>query len=172
MTLYALGDLVPSIDPDAWVHPQATIIGQVTVGPESTIWPQAVLRGDVSHIRIGAQTSIQDGAVLHGSPGLDTVIGDRCVVGHLAHLEGCVVEDDCLIGVGSVVLHRARVHTQALVGAGAVLPNGFDVPSRAIAVGVPARLRLDAVSIEDIERSVRRYVDHAHAYRAGLRVVG
>ena len=108
MPVYALGASVPDIAPTAFVHPEATVIGSVTIGEESSIWPQAVLRGDYGKIVVGARTSIQDGAVVHCTAELDTFIGDDCVVGHLAHLECCVVEDGSLVGTGSVVLHRAR----------------------------------------------------------------
>jgi carbonic anhydrase/acetyltransferase-like protein (isoleucine patch superfamily) len=171
MAVYALGDRVPAIHPTAWVHPQATVIGDVTIGQGSTIWPQAVLRGDYGHIGIGARTSVQDGAVVHCTVDLDTLIGSDCVVGHLAHLECCVVEDRALVGTGSVVLHRAVVRTHALVGAGAVVPNGMEVPSLAMALGVPARLRLDAVDATEIERNAAGYVRNGERYRTELRLL-
>src|SRR5262245_32444613 len=111
MAIYALGDSEPQIDPDAFVHPDCTIIGNVVIGAGATIWPQAVLRGDQSRIAIGARTSVQDGAVLHCTRALETVVGNDCTIGHLAHLEGCTVEDHVLIGTGSIVLHRAIVRT-------------------------------------------------------------
>src|SRR5215471_21142235 len=120
---YALGDLEPKIDPEAFVHPEATIIGNVEIGARATIWPQAVLRGDQSRIVVGARTSVQDGAVLHCTRELETIVGADCTIGHLAHLEGCTVEDGALIGTGSVVLHRAIVRSGALVGAAALVPN-------------------------------------------------
>src|SRR5262249_60003683 len=116
MAIYALGASTPEIAPSAFVHPEATVIGDVTIGDESTIWPQAVLRGDYGKIVVGARTSIQDGAVIHCTEELDTFIGDDCVVGHLAHLECCVVEDGALVGTGSVVLHRALVQSGARGG--------------------------------------------------------
>ncbi len=97
MPLYALGERRPTIDPTAFVHPDAVVIGDVTIGPEASIWPTAVLRGDHGAIRVGAQTSVQDGTIVHCTGTLDTVIGDRCVVGHNVHLEGCTIADDCLI---------------------------------------------------------------------------
>ena len=125
MALYALGDKTPDIDPTAFVHPDAVIIGDVRVGPESSVWPTAVLRGDHGAIVVGSQTSIQDGTIVHCTGKQDTIIGDRCVVGHNSHLEGCRVEDDSLIGSGSVLLHGVRVGPQALVGAGAVVSPGI-----------------------------------------------
>lgn len=169
MAIYALGDRQPVIDPSAYVHPQAVVIGQVEVGPESTLWPGAVLRGDYGRIVVGGQTSVQDGAVLHATAELATTIGARCVIGHLAHLEGCTVEDDALVGSGAVVLHRAVVRRHALVAAGAVVTGGVQVPSRAMAVGVPAKIRPDTVSPEQIAESVGRYVANGHRYRESLR---
>jgi len=170
MALYALGDQVPSIDPTAYVHPDATVIGSVTIGPESTVWPQAVLRGDYGTITIGARTSIQDGTVLHTTPMHPTVIGDDCVIGHLAHLECCTVEDRALVGSGSVVLHRAIVRSEALVGANALVPNDMEVPSRAMALGVPAKLRPDAVDYElMIALGAANYVHNGARYREELR---
>jgi carbonic anhydrase/acetyltransferase-like protein (isoleucine patch superfamily) len=169
MAVYALGDAEPEIHPTAFVHPDAVVIGMVTIGAESTIWPGAVLRGDYGRISVGERTSIQDGAVVHATAECPTVIGSRCVVGHLAHLEGCTVHDDALIGSGSVVLHRAMVHSGALVGAGAVVPNGMDVPTGAMALGVPARLRLDCVAPGEFLEGVDLYVENGRRYRHTLR---
>ncbi|MCU1679148.1 MAG: hypothetical protein JWM93_3906 [Frankiales bacterium] len=172
MPIYALGDAVPDISSSAFVHPDAIVIGSVSIGDEATVWPCAVLRGDYGAISVGARTSIQDGAVLHATADLDTVIGARCVVGHLAHLEGCTVGDDCLIGSGAVVLHRVVIEAGALVGAGAVVPNGIVVPSRAMALGVPARIREDAVSADAFADNVATYVRNGHRFAADLRRIG
>jgi carbonic anhydrase/acetyltransferase-like protein (isoleucine patch superfamily) len=169
VAVYALGDQVPDIDPSAYVHPDATVIGSVTIGPESTVWPGAVLRGDYGAIRIGSRTSIQDGTVLHATAEYDTVIGDDCVVGHLAHLEGCTVEDGALVGSGSIVLHNARVGAGALVGANAVVGNNGVVPPRAMALGVPAKIRADASAPEFIAIAAAAYVANGKRYRDELR---
>src|SRR5262245_42497227 len=169
MALYALGDIEPKIDPDAFVHPECTIIGNVEIGPQAAVWPQAVLRGDQSRIVIGARTSVQDGAVIHCTRELETIVGADCTIGHLAHLEGCTVEDGALIGTGSIVLHRALVRTGALVGAGAVVPNGMEVPAGAMALGVPAQLRLDTVKPDQIAHPAREYQRNWARYRAELR---
>lgn len=169
MPVYALGDRTPQIDPTAFVHPDAVVIGDVRIGPESTVWPTAVLRGDHGSITIGARTSVQDGTVVHCTTSAPTVVGDRCVVGHNAHLEGCTVEDDCLVGSGSVLLHRVVVRRGALVGAGAVLTNDTEVPSRAMALGVPARVREDVVAEGAFAAAVETYVRNGHWYRAELR---
>ena len=172
MAIYALGDLVPSIDPEAYIHPEAVVIGQVSVGAGTSVWPGAVLRGDYGKIAIGEQTSVQDGAVIHATEDLPTLIGNECVIGHIAHLEGCVVEDQCLIGSGSVVLHRVIVRRGALVGAGAVVSPGTEVPSRAMALGVPAKIRLDAVAEGAVKDAVRRYVENGARYARELRRIG
>ncbi|GAC1313721.1 MAG: gamma carbonic anhydrase family protein [Acidimicrobiales bacterium] len=170
MAVYALGDLVPDIDPDAFVHPDATVIGDVVIGAGSTVWPQAVLRGDYGRITIGERTSIQDGTVVHvpGGP-LETIIGSDCVVGHLAHLEGCTIEDHALVGSGSVVLHNVVVHSGAIVGANAVVTNGTIVPSGAMALGIPAVIRPDAVPPGTVDAAVAVYVANGRRYASDLR---
>lgn len=173
MAIYALGDREPTVDPTAYVHPDAVVIGDVRLGPESSVWPGAVLRGDGAPITIGARTSIQDGSVLHVTPVHPTTVGAECVVGHLVHLEGCTVEDGSLVGSGSVVLHEAVVRTEALVGAGAVVSGGMEVPSRAMALGIPAKIRHDAVDPHTMIRpGMLSYVERAAQYRAGLRRIG
>lgn len=168
MAIYQLGDQVPVIHPEAYIHPDAVVIGDVTVGAESTVWPSAVLRGDYGTISVGARTSVQDGTVVHAGPGFPTVVGDGCVIGHLAHLEGCILEDDCLVGSGSVVLHHAVIGTGATVGANAVVPNNMAVPAGALAIGVPAALRPDRSDRTMIQLAANEYVSNGHRYRRDL----
>lgn len=169
MPLYALGDLVPQIDPEAFVHPDAVIIGDVTIGALASIWPCAVLRGDSNRIEVGARTSIQDGAVIHVTHDLPTVIGSECTVGHNAHLEGCTLQDGSLVGSGALVHHRALIETGALVAAGAVVTHGTVVPAGSLAVGVPARIKLNAAQSQILEYSVEMYVENARRYPKELR---
>lgn len=169
MAIYALGDLVPKLDPDAFVHPDATVIGAVTIGPGSSVWPAAVLRGDYGYIKIGARTSIQDGTVLHTTEEWPTVVGDDCVVGHNAHLEGCRVGDGCLIGSGSIVLNRAVVEAGAGVGAAALVSEGTVVPAGHIAVGVPARPRPAADLPRWVAEAAQLYFDLGRRYQRELR---
>jgi carbonic anhydrase/acetyltransferase-like protein (isoleucine patch superfamily) len=169
MPVYALGDKVPDIDPLAYIHPDAVIIGSVTIGPESSIWPGAVLRGDDGHIVVGARTSIQDGTVIHTTAPFPTTIGDGCVIGHMVHLEGCIIQDGALVGNGSVVLHRAVVETGALVGSNAVVTADTVVPSGAMALGIPAKIRPDSVTTEMISMAADSYVARSHVYRKDLR---
>jgi len=167
--IYAIGDRSPSIDPRAFIHPDAVVIGDVTVGPESSVWPGTVLRGDHGAIRIGARTSVQDGAIVHCTAELDTVIGDDCTVGHLAHLEGCTLESGSLVGSGATVLHRAVVRTGALVAAAALVPPGAEVPAGALARGVPASIVEGGADPELLAHATRTYVHNAHWYNAELR---
>ncbi|MFY9783833.1 MAG: gamma carbonic anhydrase family protein [Acidimicrobiales bacterium] len=169
MPIYALGDRVPQIHADAYVHPDAVVIGDVHIGAESSIWPNAVLRGDYGTILIGERTSIQDGTVVHAVDEYPTVIGDDCVIGHLAHLEGCVIHDRALVGSGSIVLHEAVVHSGATVGAGAVVLNRMQVPENAMALGVPATIKQGAASDDVALASATLYVANARRYRAELR---
>ncbi len=170
MTVYALGGRIPVIDPTAYIHPDAVVIGSVHIGPESSVWPGAVLRGDDGEIHIGARTSIQDGCVLHCAPGLPTVVGDECVIGHIVHLEGCTIEDGALVGNGAVVLHGARVGAGALVGSNAVVTNGTEVPAGQMALGVPAKIRPGGPDQDvGIRLGMLSYVARAERYRTELR---
>jgi carbonic anhydrase/acetyltransferase-like protein (isoleucine patch superfamily) len=167
--IYALGDQVPDIHPDAFVHPDAVVIGSVTIGARSSIWPGAVLRGDDGEIHIGERTSIQDNSVLHTTPAHPTVVGDDCVVGHIVHLEGCTIESGVLIGNGSIVLHRVVVRTGAIVAANAVVLNDTEVPSGALAVGTPATIKAGRARPEEVRHGVASYLHKAERYRATLR---
>ncbi len=169
MPVYALGDRVPAIHPEAFVHPDAVVIGDVRIGADSSVWPGAVLRGDYGTIVVGERTSIQDGAVVHAIEDYPTVIGSDCVVGHLAHLEGCVVHDRSLIGSGSIVLHEVVVESGATVAAGAVVRNRTHVPANALVVGVPGQIRPDMSSEASIVDNAALYVGNARRYREQLK---
>jgi len=169
MAVYALGDKVPDIHREAYVHPEGVVIGDVTLEAGASVWPCAVLRGDDGSIRIGRDTSVQDASVIHCTSDLDTIVGARSVIGHSVHLEGCTIEDRALVGSGSVVLHGAIIRTNALVGANAVVPGGMEVPSGAMALGVPARIREGVVTPEMIAAPMQTYIDRVPVYRVGLR---
>jgi carbonic anhydrase/acetyltransferase-like protein (isoleucine patch superfamily) len=171
MTIYALGEILPRIHETAFVHPDATVIGDVTIGAHSSIWPGAVLRGDLNSITIGDRTSIQDGTVIHVSHNHETQVGNDCVIAHLVHLEGCVIGDRCLIGVGALVRHGTHVGDEAIVGAHAMVRDGIDVPSRHRALGLPAVVSEGNVDVDDILRIAQIYVDNAERYRKELKIV-
>ena len=171
MPIYALGDKTPLIDPTSFVHPDAVVIGAVTVGPRSSIWPCAVLRADHGKIVIGSGTSIQDGSVIHCTSTHDTVIGDNCVIGHGVHLEGCRIESGSLIGSHAVVLHNAVVGPTALVGACALVGNNKVVPAHARALGIPAIITQDVITSADIQPSADIYIRNASWYSEDLRLL-
>ena len=170
MAIYALGDVEPTIDPGAYVHPDAVLIGDVVLGPEASVWPSAVLRADNARITVGAGTSIQDGTVIHVSSHFSgTVVGDRVTVGHGVILHACTVEDDCIIGMGSIILDGARIRRHCIVGAGALVTPGTDIPEGSLVMGAPARVKRP---ITDDERariavSADNYVELTRRYLAG-----
>jgi len=167
--IYALDDDEPDIDELAYVAPDAVVIGRVKIGPEASVWPGAVLRGDHGSITVGARTSVQDGTIVHCTARNPTVIGADCVVGHNAHLEGCVIEDGCLIGSGSITLNRAVVGAGSIVAAAALVPEGFIVPPHSLVAGVPATIKRSGIDASWTQESVRHYVETAREHRKGLR---
>ena len=171
MPIYALGEHRPEIHPEAWVMPEAVIIGRVRVGARATIWSGAVLRGDDNEIVVGEESSIQDNCVLHVTDDFATVVGRRCTIGHSAHLEGCTIEDEALVGSGSVVLHEAIIGARALVGAGAVVPGRMHVPPGAMALGTPAKIREGADTDPLILPGIEKYIQRGRTYREHLRLI-
>lgn len=161
----------PRIHPEAFVHPDAVIIGDVSIGARASIWPGCVLRGDQGSIEIGEETSIQDGTIIHATRGLSvTRVGARVTCGHRVVLHGCTIEDDILVGMGSVVMDLAHVGRFSIVGAAALVPLRMTVPDRSLVVGVPGRIRR-SVSDEEIEHHIRHghqeYLRLQAEYRAG-----
>jgi carbonic anhydrase/acetyltransferase-like protein (isoleucine patch superfamily) len=145
-----LGDAEPQVDPSAWVAPGAVLAGEVSVGPEASVWYATVVRGDGDAIVIGARSNIQDGCVLHTDPGFRLVIGDGVSVGHRAVLHGCVIEDEVLVGMGAIVMNGARIGTGSLVAAGALVTEGAQIPARSLVVGSPAKVRRELTD-EEVE---------------------
>ena len=170
MAIYALDEREPFLGDEVYIHPDATVIGAVTLADGVSVWPGAVLRGDYGTISIGRRTNIQDGTVIHCTPIDPTVIGAGCVVGHNAHIEGSTIGDNCLIASGSVVLNGSTVGDGAIVGAGAVVPFKFSVPARAMALGVPARIREGfEVPADHVDLNVEMYYQNSLYYRSKLR---
>jgi carbonic anhydrase/acetyltransferase-like protein (isoleucine patch superfamily) len=158
----------PVVDPEAFVHPRAVLIGQVEVGAQASIWPNTTLRGDDGRITIGARTSIQDGTVVHLTGGLShTSVGQRVTVGHNVTLHGATVEDDCLIGMGAIILDNAHIGHHSLVGAGALVTQNTIIPPYSLVLGSPARVvrRLKDRELAQIDQSWQVYAAHAKRYR-------
>lgn len=130
----------PHLEPGAFVHAAAEVIGRVSLGARSSVWPHAVIRGDSEEIAVGDESNVQDGAVLHADPGFPCRLGDRVTVGHLACVHGCTVGDETLIGIGAVVLNGARIGAGSVVGAGAVVPEGVELPPGSMVLGIPGRV--------------------------------
>jgi len=170
LPIYALGELEPDIHPDAYVHPDATIIGNVRLGAFASVWPQAVLRGDSGEIVIGERTNVQDGTIVHCTDYHPTRIGPDSAVGHNAHIEGAIVGSRCLIASGSVLLNGSVVEDGSVLGAGAVMSFNGHLPAGRMALGVPARVREGhEVPAEMVSGIVENYVARIATYRAGLR---
>lgn len=161
----------PRVHPDAYVASTAVLIGDVELAAGASVWFGAVLRGDESSISIGAGSNVQDNAVIHCSRGLPTVVGADVTIGHLACLEGCIVEDSALVGTGAIMLQRSRLGTGAVLAAGALLQEGSEVPPGQLAAGVPAVIKkeLSGSSASWVTRPAARYRESSERYRQGLR---
>jgi len=160
---------VPQIAASAYVDPQAVVIGDVTIGEDSSVWPCAVLRGDYHSIQIGARTSIQDGCVLHIQGEQYALrVGDGVTVGHGVVLHGCTVESDCLIGMGAILLNGSRIGSGSVVAAGTLIPERMEVPPGSLVMGVPGKVRRAVSEAEraNIAASAKHYVAFKNAFRA------
>ena len=163
----------PRVAEGAWLAPTATVIGDVEIAAGASLWFGAVLRGDFGSIRVGQGACVQDNAVVHCAAELPTLVGKNVTVGHAAMLEGCVIDDDALIGMGAIVLQRARVGTGAMVAAGSVVTEGGDVPPGTLAAGAPARVKkeLGGSSADWVSVAAREYQELAGRYRTGARLL-
>ena len=165
----------PQIHPTAFIEESAQIIGDVVIGEGSSVWFNAVVRGDVFHIRIGARTNVQDGTVIHVSNGTHaTILEDEVTVGHNVTLHGCHVERGCLVGMGSIVMDDVRIGAESIVAAGALLSPGTVVPPRSLVMGVPARVkrRLSDEEVADLDVFWQNYVEYTRVYREEYGIEG
>ena len=161
---------MPTIHPTAFIAPSAVVLGDVTLGEDASVWYTAVLRGDVAPITVGPRSNIQDGTVIHVDAGVPCTVGARVGVGHRAILHGCTIADDCLVGMGSIVLNRARIGTGSVIAAGALVPEGMEVPPGSVVMGVPGRIvrKVDGELSRRIEETWQHYVEHARRHRSGM----
>jgi carbonic anhydrase/acetyltransferase-like protein (isoleucine patch superfamily) len=157
------------VHPSAFVAPGAAVMGDVTIGQDASVWYGAVLRGDMAPIVIGPESNLQDGTIVHVDEGMPCTVGRRVGVGHRVILHGCTVEDECLIGMGSILLNGVRIGTGSVIAAGAVIPEGMQVPPRSLVMGVPGRIvrPVDAALAERIAETWAHYVGQARAHRSG-----
>jgi carbonic anhydrase/acetyltransferase-like protein (isoleucine patch superfamily) len=158
-----------TIHPDAFIHPEAFVCGDVTLGARASVWPKAVIRADSAPITVGESSNVQDGVVMHVDPGLPCTIGARVTIGHRAIVHGATVEDDCLIGMGAIVLNRVVVGRGSLVAAGAVCSEGMVIPPGSLVLGVPARVAraLDEKLRDRLASGVEAYIDLSARHRRG-----
>ena len=169
MTVRAFKGMAPKIHPSCFIEQSAQVIGDVEIGEQSSIWFNTVVRGDVNRIRIGRRTNIQDLTMVHADPGVPCHIGRRVGVGHRAILHGCTVEDQCLIGMGSIILNGACIGRGSVIAAGALVPEGMLVPPGSLVMGVPGRIvrPVDEALADRIAGTWVRYVAHAKRHRNG-----
>jgi len=157
--IYALGDMAPQIAEDAWVAPDANIIGDVVLGAQTSVWFGATLRGDNEPITIGAGTNVQENVVMHTDPGFPVDIAENCTIGHKALLHGCRIGPGALIGMGAIVLNGAVIGEGALIGAGALITEGKEIPAGSLVMGAPGKVvrTLDETAREGLLRSAENY---------------
>ena len=170
MSIYQLENIAPQRGKNVWVAPNASVIGDIRLANEASVWFGAVLRGDNEPIVVGAQSNIQDNAVLHTDAGIPLVIGARVTVGHLAMLHGCAIGDGSLIGISAVLLNRCQIGRHSIVGAHALIPEGKIFPDRVLIVGSPAHVarELSDEEVKRLEHSALHYVENARRFRQGL----
>ena len=171
MPIYTLGDRKPILGRDAWIAPNATVIGDVRLGDQASIWWNAVARGDNDTISIGAGSNIQDGSVLHADAGVPLTIGANVTVGHLVMLHGCTIGEQSLIGIKSVILNKAVIGRHCIIGANSLIPEGKVIPERSLVMGSPGKV-VRQLTDEEVARlllAAQGYVDNARRYRAELK---
>ena len=170
MPVYRLGEHTPQIDPQSWIAPNATVIGQVHLARNASVWWNCTLRGDTDRLIVGEDSNIQDGSVLHTDPGLQLVVGSRVTVGHMVMLHGCTIGDGSLIGMGAILLNRSVIGKNSLVGANTLIPEGKVFPDRVLIVGSPGKV-VRELSDEEVARlpgSAERYVQNWQRYQREL----
>ncbi len=171
MAIYSIGDRQPSLGRDVWIAPNATIIGDVRLGDNASVWWNAVLRGDNDTIAIGGGSNIQDGSVLHADAGVPLTVGANVTVGHLVMLHGCTIGEQSLIGIKTVILNNAKIGRHCIIGANALIPEGKVIPERSLVVGSPGKVvrELSDEEVARLQRSAQGYVANALRYRTGLK---
>ncbi len=170
MSIYSISGLGPNLDPGAWIAPGAVVVGRVALARGASVWFGSVLRGDTEWIRVGEDSNVQDGCVVHADEGIPTTIGARATVGHKVMLHGCTIEDECLIGIGAILLNHSKIGRHSIVGAGALVPQGKVIPERSLVLGSPARVArtLTEKDLEMIHYAARHYAENAARFRETL----
>ncbi|MGC1495954.1 MAG: gamma carbonic anhydrase family protein [Sulfitobacter sp.] len=173
MTLYALGDVAPTVDTDAWVAPDANVIGNVVLEAQSSVWFGCTLRGDNEVIHVGAGTNVQENSVFHTDIGFPLIVGKNCTIGHKVMLHGCTIGDNTLIGMGATILNGSKIGKNCLIGAGALITENKVIPDGSLVMGAPGRVikQLDDAAIQKLTASALHYAQNAARFRRDLRPV-
>ncbi|MEO9901394.1 MAG: gamma carbonic anhydrase family protein [Nisaea sp.] len=171
MTLYALADARPEVAAEAWVAPDANVIGKVTLGPEASVWFGSTLRGDNEMITVGRGSNVQENCVFHTDMGYPLTVGEDCTIGHKVMLHGCTIGDNSLIGMGATVLNGAKIGKNCLIGAGALITENKVIPDGSLVMGVPGKVvrELDAQAIQRLTASAKHYAENAARFRRDLK---
>lgn len=170
MTIYRLDGVHPEIADNAWVAPDANLIGKVVLEEAASVWFGSTLRGDNEEIRVGAGSNVQENVVCHTDMGFPLVIGAGCTIGHKVMLHGCTIGENSLIGMGATILNGAKIGRNCLIGAGALVTEGKEIPDGSLVMGMPGKVvrQLDDAAIEGLRQSAKHYQDNARRYAAGL----
>jgi carbonic anhydrase/acetyltransferase-like protein (isoleucine patch superfamily) len=160
-------DFIPQIHESCYIATNATVIGEVTIGENSSVWFNTTIRGDVDGIKIGNRTNIQDNSVIHCKSGIETVIGDNVTVGHGVILHSCTIEDNCLIGMGAIILDGAKIGSHCIIGAGSLITPNTEIPEGSMVMGSPGKVKryLTEEEIKHIVNNSKAYIEHANDYK-------
>ena len=165
--IYDFNNISPKLDKDSWFAPNSVLIGNVTLKKDANIWFNATLRGDVEPITVGEGSNIQDGSVIHTDPGCPATIGKNVTVGHLVMLHGCIIDDDCLIGIGSTILNKAKIGKHSIIGANTLITENKIIPDNSLVVGSPGRVlrKITDEEIKSIIENGQHYVQNSKKYK-------
>ena len=165
--IYDFEGHTPKLDPNSWAASNSVVIGKVELKKDSNIWFNVTLRGDVEPITVGEGSNVQDGSVVHSDPGCPVVIGKNVTVGHLVMLHGCVIEDDCLIGIGSTILNKAKIGKNSIIGANALVTENKVIPERSLVLGSPGKIvrQVTDEEIKSIKENAEHYVANYKKYK-------
>ena len=165
--IYNFNNLSPKLDKDSWFEPNSVLIGNVTLKKDANIWFNATLRGDLEPIIIGEGSNIQDGSVIHTDPGCPTIVGKGVTVGHMVMLHGCEISDDCIIGIGSTILNKAKIGKNCIIGANSLVTENKVIPDRSLVLGSPGKVvrQVTDEEIEHIKENARDYVENIKKYK-------
>ena len=165
--IYELEKNIPKIDPNSWAAPNAVIIGRVELKKNSNVWFNTTIRGDLEPIIIGENSNVQDGSVIHTDPGCPVTVGRGVTLGHMVMLHGCTIEDDCLIGIGSTILNKAKIGKNSIIGAHSLITENKIIPERSLVLGSPGKVvrQVTDEEIEHIKENARDYVENFKKYK-------